>query len=396
MTWKSNTYANDLFKPSTATFPRLQWHHAAGGILGEVAHWNEFKRKLPWPTERIAFKPGAKQTQHLCYLSEETVVALLARSTEWFDAAGNPTTGKAEGNHSRTRLLVLLKDAPDAGPVQITFTRKASQLILQALHRYSDLLTIASELAETRVPPCAFWLTIRAGEPTQVGPTGKQSTILPPVINLPNRKPETWFDENAVDEATLTLINGLAQQIAAWRDDRPPTPSGDAPDGAEEFVAEDDVYPFAVPPAVVGQPAMAAGAPETAAATVAPAVATATPPADPRQAGIADLKKLREALRQVSINPAPLTQQAVQEAPAELLAHWVKLHRDLVWRQALTYSAEYARVRPGEPPRVTLLDKPAELDVEALIDVMLAMRTELEQAKARRVEGSRAGRPITR
>jgi hypothetical protein len=299
MTWKSNTYANDLFKPSTAAFPRLQWHHAAGGILGEVAHWNEFKFKLPWPAERIAFKPGAKQTQHLCYLSEETAVALLARSTEWFDADGNPTTGKAEGNHSRTRLLVLLKDAPEAGPVQITFTRKASQLILQALRRYSDLLTIASELAETRVPPCAFWLTIRAGEPAQVGPTGKQSTILPPVIPLPARKPEAWFDENAVDEATLASINRLALQIAAWRDGRPPADTGQAPDEADEFVPEDDVYPPSPPPPAAAQPTVATAA-----------------PADPRQAGIADLKKLREALRGVGISPAPLTQQAVQEAPA--------------------------------------------------------------------------------
>ena len=257
MTWKSNPYANDLFKPSTATFPRLQWHHAAGGILGEVAHWNEFKLKLPWPTERIAFKPGAKQTQHLCYLSEETVVALLARSTEWFDADGNPTTGKAEGNHSRTRLLVLLKDAPAVGPVQITFTRKASQLILQALRRYADLLTIANELAETRVPPCAFWLTIRAGEPTQVGPTGKQSTILPPVIGLPNRKPEAWFDENALDAATLEVINRLAPQIAAWRDGRLSLPAGETGETGDEggyFVTEDDVYPFAAP-AVASTPA---------------------------------------------------------------------------------------------------------------------------------------------
>lgn len=203
-------------------YPFIAWSINEAAWVAEVDKCDSFDLVLPWNVEEVVFGRGHKRTKKECYVSPAARVCILAERTRWFDrVTGERIAGYREGAYSKLHLLALVEDAT-AVPVVLTIKGVAAGELskqLTALRR-NVIATARRKLNKPSLSEAGFWLTLRAGQPMMVG-AQQQTEITPPMLELPGKGTDLaeWLGARFVGPAILDLVNALADEVKAWRDD---------------------------------------------------------------------------------------------------------------------------------------------------------------------------------
>lgn len=172
-----------------------------------------------WTPGELPHKDGNSTP---AFLTPEIAVAIIASRFSWvMRGARGPVVVPeyVDGAKGKVQALVAVRGLASATPVMITASGMSGRAFGQVLRAFrQQILAPATALAKRPFPLYAFWMPVRAGAAMNVGQTGKQSPITPPV---PAWDQEALMDADKRREILRSLFVGQAVIdlcAGAWQD----------------------------------------------------------------------------------------------------------------------------------------------------------------------------------